>query len=779
MKARYILKPILTLVYLLTSVENSVVFAQSILQGKVIDKVTGEALVGVAVSTGKINTFTNIDGLFTISTNNNDSVEINFYYIGYEKLKLKLKPTAQLVIQLSPAQTQLDEAVVTGSRNQTELKRQTVSVDVIKPYLIEKRITTNMENAMNQLPSVNVVDGQLNIRSGSGWTYGAGSRVLLLVDDVPLTTGDAGQVQWKFIPTDNIRSVEVIKGASSVMYGSGALNGIVNIRTARPDKKPRFSFQLFNGVYSMPQRDSAKWWKGNRWQNGFNGFYSQKIKRLELTLGVNALNDQGYRLGEFDKRVRTNFKTNYLLSKQHQFEVGIDGSFMTQQSASFLLWESFSYGYTALDSAQTKTNATLFSLDPHADFVFKKVKLRYRGRYYSVNNDLDESSTGVDQDNSSINAYNELVSTLMLNKQKGTLSAGISGNYTESNSALYGGKALTATNFATFAQLDLLLKKLTLSTGVRYETFTMENDQADKVIGRFGLSYQLFPATFLRGSIGQGYRYPTIAERYIETSVGLVNVFPNPNLRPEEGNSAELGLKQGFKWGALKGYADVAYFLSEYNNMVEFNFGQWRNRTFSTPPPSFFDLRNIGFTSFNIGTARISGIDAVLQGAIEHGKWSYLFLAGYTYALPIMLEPQAVFATDSSNRKTNYTYNYTSTDTSENYLKYRYVHLAKLDMQVTYKQRYMLGVSLRYNSRMKNVDRVFTEIPLNIAVPGVERGRALNASGDFIIDLRASYTINRFTFSLVINNVLNTEIMTRPADLRPTRLSILQVGYKF
>ena len=68
MKARYILKPILTLVYLLTSVENSVVFAQSILQGKVIDKVTGEALVGVAVSTGKINTFTNIDGLFTIST---------------------------------------------------------------------------------------------------------------------------------------------------------------------------------------------------------------------------------------------------------------------------------------------------------------------------------------------------------------------------------------------------------------------------------------------------------------------------------------------------------------------------------------------------------------------------------------------------------------------------------------------------------------------------------------------------------------------------------------
>ena len=69
-----------------------------------------------------------------------------------------------------------------------------------------------------------------------GWSFGAGTRVLVLVDDMPLISGDAGQVQWKLIATENINQVEVIKGASSALYGSSALNGVINIRTAFPSQ---------------------------------------------------------------------------------------------------------------------------------------------------------------------------------------------------------------------------------------------------------------------------------------------------------------------------------------------------------------------------------------------------------------------------------------------------------------------------------------------------------------------------------------------------------------
>jgi iron complex outermembrane receptor protein len=588
-------------------------------------------------------------------------------------------------------------------------------------------------------------------------------------------TGDAGQVQWKFLPTENIASIEVIKGASSVMYGSGSLNGIVNIRTATPSTKGKFSTNVFSGFYSKPKRDSAQWFNELQSYSGANAFYAKRYKQLDFTIGLNALNDNGYRLGEFDKRLRTTLKTNYRFKNTPALQAGLDATLMTQQSASFLLWESFDYGYVALDSAQTKTKASIFSIDPHVDFVKSNYKIRYRGRFYGVDNNIEESSAGVDQDNNSINAYNELVGHYFLNKKRGTLAIGTSNNYTLSKSPLYGGNNITAKNIALFTQADLVYKKWSFNGGLRYEYFSMSKNIDDQLIGRLGLAFEATSSTFIRTSFGQGYRYPTIAERYIETSVGLVNIFPNPNLKPEKGYSAELGIKQGFALGAFKGFVDAAYFFTEYDNMVEFNFGQWRAQPIDTN--NF--LNNVGFTSFNIGKARISGIDVGVTSGITTRKLAWLFMLGYTYSNPIMLAPNQVFATDSSAQKNQYTYNFTGTDSINNPLKYRYNHLAKIDIQVNYLKKLMLGFSLRYNSFMQNIDRVFVTAPINIASPGVDRGRLLNPNGDWVFDLRAGYTYKKVTLTTTVNNIFNTEIMSRPADFRPTRLFLLQLGYKF
>jgi iron complex outermembrane receptor protein len=750
--------------------------AQKTITGKVFDLQTKEPLIGVSVVLHNIGNLTDQYGTFSFNINSTETnFKLIFSYLGYQTQTATCGADTPCFIYLSPTQNQLDVAVVTGSRSAASLKRQTVSIDVIKPYLVENRVTTNLEHIMNQLPGVNVVDGQINIRSGSGWTYGAGSRVLVLVDDVPMVTGDAGQVQWKFLPTENIGSIEVIKGASSVMYGSGSLNGIVNIRTATPTAKGKFSANIFSGFYSKPKRDSAQWFKGLQAYSGANTFYAKRYKQLDFTIGLNALNDNGYRLGEFDKRLRTTLKTNYRFKKKPALQAGLDATFMTQQSASFLLWESFDYGYVALDSAQTKTQATIFSIDPHADFVKRNYKIRYRGRFYGVDNNIEESSAGVDQDNNSLNAYNELTGHYFLNKNRGTLALGTSNNYTLSKSPLYGGNDITANNVAVFTQVDLTYKKWSFNGGIRYEYFRMNSATDDQLIGRLGLGFEATKTTFLRTSFGQGYRYPTIAERYIETSVGLVNIFPNPNLKPEKGYSAEVGLKQGFAFGAFKGFVDAAYFFTEYDNMVEFNFGQWRAQPFN--PNNF--LSNFGFTSFNIGKARISGIDLGITSGISTKKTEWLFMVGYTYSNPIMLEPNKVFAIDSSPKKQEYTYNFTGTDSVNNPLKYRYNHLAKIDAQFTYLKKYMLGLSIRYNSYMQNIDRVFVTAPISTASPGIDRGRLLNPNGDWVFDLRAGYTYKKATVTATVNNVFNAEIMSRPADLRPTRLFILQLGYKF
>ena len=97
------------------------------------------------------------------------------------------------------------------------------------------------------------MDGQANIRGGSGYSYGAGSRVLLLVDGIPAFQADAGRPNWSHIPVENIGQIEVIKGAASALYGSSAMNGIINVRTAYPTSDPFTKLSFFTNFYNKPR----------------------------------------------------------------------------------------------------------------------------------------------------------------------------------------------------------------------------------------------------------------------------------------------------------------------------------------------------------------------------------------------------------------------------------------------------------------------------------------------------------------------------------------------
>ena len=109
---------------------------------------------------------------------------------------------------------------------------------VIKPALIENKATRDAQAIVEQVPGVQINENQVSIRGGSGWSYGAGSRVMVMVDGMPMLAGDANDIKWSAIPLENISQIEILKGASSVLYGSSALNGVINIRTQYPKDKP-------------------------------------------------------------------------------------------------------------------------------------------------------------------------------------------------------------------------------------------------------------------------------------------------------------------------------------------------------------------------------------------------------------------------------------------------------------------------------------------------------------------------------------------------------------
>jgi outer membrane receptor protein involved in Fe transport len=768
---RYILPLFICVVWLCSSPAN----AQTgyMLKGTISDE-RAEKLAGVSVAISHTAAaITDINGRYSIVLQAAGTYKVTISCVGFETQQQEVQVTGETVLDLSlkPSSNELNQVVVSAGKYNQEVKRVTVSTDVIKPYLIEHKVTINMENIMNQLPGVNTIDGQANIRGGSGWTYGAGSRVLVMLDDMPYITGDANQVQWKFLPVENLGQVEVIKGASSVLYGSSALNGVINILTAKPQSAPVTSITTFAGAYDKLVRDSTRWSNRTRMQYGANMFDSRRIGRLDLTLSLNYVKDDGYRLGESDERTRFSFHTNYRHKTIPGLQYGINGSLMHSKAQSFLLWESWQLAYTALDSQTTDSRSTNISIDPHADFYALGLKHRFRSRILNTRNDITTADPTVDQDNASWLVYGEYQVQKELPRQLGVITGGITANHVTSDAALYNGTHRT-NNFAPYLQVDLRWGRVSFSGGLRHELFSMDGVSESKTIGRAGLSAEITRSTFFRTSFGQGYRFPSIAERYITTSAGVLNIFPNPGLRSESGWNAEAGIRQGFRISNWQGFADIAYFHTRYDNMVEFNFGQWKPLDFTNPSQL---LRSFGFTSVNIGSTQISGIDASLNGRGRIGVIGIQMLIGYTYMNPVSLSPDEVFATDSSGGR--YTYRNTGTDTVSHTLKYRYNHLGKTDVELSY-GKWSVGYSIRYNSYMKNTDRIFEISPINIAVPGIHRGRAINPDGDWVMDARiACQVTSRFRINFAVNNITNHEQMTRPADMRPPRLFLLQVNY--
>jgi iron complex outermembrane receptor protein len=282
-----------------------------------------------------------------------------------------------------------------------------------------------------------------------------------------------------------------------------------------------------------------------------------------------------------------------------------------------------------------------------------------------------------------------------------------------------------------------------------------------------------------------------MAELFITANQNGLEIYPNPDLKPESGWSAEIGIKQGVKFGNWMGYLDVAGFLMQYDDMMEFSFGLWGDK-------------GPGFKSLNVGKTQISGIEfsTTGQGKINDNITINL-LAGYTYMNPIPLDLDKVYATDSEGNEI--TYQNSSSDSR--ILKYRYKHIAKIDTEIAYK-KLSIGSSCRYNSFMENIDKVFTAVLVNGnfednplrddpalngandggtpihdtyegMIPGINAAREKFANGDIIIDARLGYQFNDMVrFGFVINNLLNREYMTRPATMMPPRTFAFQCSLK-
>ena len=690
---------------------------------------------------------------------------ITIQYIGFSDLILQIKSADDIPTRIAlQSQNILETMTVTASRHEKRLSESTVSVEILRPELISNTNAISIDETLDKVSGVQLIDGQANIRGGSGYSFGNGSRVMLLVDDIPALQQDAGFPNWGDIPVENIEQIEIVKGASSSLYGSAALNGVINIRTGNPTNTPQTKISAGFFAFDTPQDTAKKWWGDTlRYEYTLSAVHKQKFGKLDVVANFFHYREESYLQSTFEKRYRMGAKLKYQLGPKAF--IGLNFLRTTSNNGSFFIWASgderalMPFPGAASMSASDRT-----LIDPSLTVEDKYGNIhKVLTRYQNIDNNVDAN-----QSNASNTLYGEYQVQRELPGIDLLVTTGIVGSRTNTDAELFGDTTFNLVNYAYYAQAEkTFYDKLNLSAGIRYEynehntpTSFMGNDLGDgklsagRWVSRLGASYEYAPFSALRASWGQGYRFPTISERFITTAFGVFMIASNPDLVPESGWSAEIGIKQGIKLGSITGFVDFALFTSQYEDMMEFTFD--------------FVGFNPTFTVNNVGSTRINGLEMSLFGNANIGDIKVSAFGGYTY-----IDPQYTNLENNDELL-----NTLSADV--NVLKYRSKHSSKIDLQFDYKQ-WSLGVSNIYNSHVINIDAVFEgrgfEFVQNPDILGLKEYRTQNDNGWSRWDVRASYQWKAFKFSFLINNVFNQEYTVRPALIEPPRTFSLRLDY--
>lgn len=251
------------------------------LNGKVIDKATGESLPGVSVYLPDLKTGaqTDFNGNYSIHQLPATKVLVQVSFIGYKTLnkEVDLSSTKTQNFELEESVTEINEVVVTGQSSGVEQKRTPAPIELVPHTQMLQNTSTNIIDALAHVPGISQVTTGAGISKpvirGLGY-----NRVVVVNDGIRQEGQQWGDEHGIEIDQNSINHVEILKGPASLAYGSDAMAGVINMLSAPtlPEGSIRgnisSNYQTNNGLI-----DNSVDFSGNK--NGFiwNARYSNKM----------------------------------------------------------------------------------------------------------------------------------------------------------------------------------------------------------------------------------------------------------------------------------------------------------------------------------------------------------------------------------------------------------------------------------------------------------------------------------------------------------------------
>ncbi|MFQ5569779.1 MAG: TonB-dependent receptor domain-containing protein [Rhodothermales bacterium] len=639
------------------------------------------------------------------------------------------------------------EVVVTAARREQRFSEAPVSINIVQPRELEARNITSLDDALRYVPGVQLSDNQVNIRGSSGFSFNTGSRVLLLLDGMPLLSPDREGIPHDALPMAQVARVEVVKGAGSALYGGGALGGVINIITKDFTDRPETAIRLFGGAYE-PVR-YALWreaWDEADDPRRFGGGTLTHARRLGskggMWLSAAYREDQGYTNFHKEKDLDTFFKLGWHPTSSLRF--GLLGGWTWRKSDSFLYWngarDALNPGELEFGGVRARgTNdnqINLFNLMPSFSHVISgSLFYSIKGRLIAVIiQPLEDDGTPKPVADGTVGArYGGEVQINWVPRPGQHITAGITGDALLTESSFFQPDSVESTarsqpERAAFVQVEQrLFDRLDLVAGVRYDTYEIDTTDVERKLSpKINASLRIIDGLTLRAAYGEGFRVPSLGERFVNNQAFLP-IIANLDLRPEESTSYEVGLRSLVPLtDRIRTMLDLAAFWNHYERLVE---------------PRFIPEEQ-AFQFVNLTKARIRGVEAGFDAVLDENRLSIGI--GYTY----------LDAEDLTDRRP---------------LVFRSRHLLKASLSATLIGPLSLGLDFRYASAPERVDSDFSRFVRDAELVGSRR----------VLDARVGLRWPHVGVAFLVKNALEYYYVERPAILAPPRHFILQLQADF
>ncbi|MCZ4353583.1 TonB-dependent receptor [Roseovarius aestuarii] len=453
----------------------------------------------------------------------------------------------QALAQDSDAAYDLGELILSGGLTPVDAQTYGRAATVITGADLKSRGIASVQDALRAVPGVSVSSAggsftQVRIRGGEA------SHTLILIDGVEAAGGD-GEYSLSGLDTANIERIEVLRGPQSVLYGSNASSGVINIITR-------------SGEIGTHYGTSAE--VGSHGSTSVTGFLSQRSERGGVSLSFSDVHDAGYDFsGDGGARDSTDRKT-WVLKGDVQVLDSVKLGFNLRQSEENYEFDNTNFAavdaasYIVEDPTQHGTSdETTLSVFAQHDML--DGRLQQRLTYELTDNDATTNGGPVTTttteaykyrlsfgiDGGDVASANHLATMLLEHESDRSSTNPLYSRHTQSVALEYRGKFMDA---------------LDVQAGVRFDDNSVFEDATSWTLGA---SYTFAGSGIrLHASAGTGVVNPTYFELYAN-SFGTVG---NPNLKPEESRSFDIGIEVPFAQG--RGLVDVTYFNEELEDEI-------------------------------------------------------------------------------------------------------------------------------------------------------------------------------------------------------------------